>query len=1037
MASRSTRTADQAATARAARPEELVESYRRLAEVFHDVLSEQSLDKLLDRIAATLGELVPFDSLIVYEADEQRRLLKPVLARDPWADNILRTSTRFGEGITGWAVEQREPVLSNAPSLDPRTIVVPGTPKDEPEALISVPLVARGAVKGALNIYRLGEKALFLDSEFELAKWFGDAAALALDNAQVRERLEREAQTDSLTGLYNHRAFHERLRAELQRASRAHDSVALLMFDIDDFKKVNDIYGHGVGDQLLIWLAKLARDTVRGSDVVCRLGGEEFAVIMTSCDVGDAVGLARRLSDALARRAFEPAGAITVSIGIAEGPEHAMNPRELIACAEAAMMTAKARGKNRTVLFGEGANERPDAASGRDVRSIAHLKMLQSLAGKLARLNDVGQIGEAIASELRMLIDYHSCRVFVREGDDLLPVAYLGDMTVKGGHLDEALATKVGVGVTGRAAATGESLLVLDASTCEFSSLIPGTEAIDESLLAVPLRYGSRVIGVIIVSKLGLDQFGEDDLRLLEVLAGHASVALENARLYEVQRREAGNAKALLRLADALTTAPGPDAIEAEAVEAPRLLLGAGRSELWLRQDDGSYLRAAASPAAPDDARLGTTEAAALLEGRHDAFVAPDGAAVAPLLEGDGVAGFLSVYPDGDPREPVPDERLRLLAAVAYQVSMALQKERLYQTQAESAEIASSLLDFSRELATAEGLDEVLNRIVELAARILGSERASVWIEDPKTLDLRQRSSYGYEPEVRARMAASSYPHEVTGRWLARDDAFVLRPADLATVPGVPPDLARSFFAIAPFRIEGGRIGCLVATVDEQFDERRTRLLSGLAHQAKLAIEGATTIDILEGTFVSTVEALANALEANDEYTSSHARWITDTAVHVGRELGLDAAALKRVELGALFHDIGKIGIPSEILQKPGPLTAEERAVIKRHPELGERILAPIDRLAEVRPIVRACHERWDGGGYPDGREGDEIPLESRIILVCDAFHAMTTDRPYRRKLSRPEACRRLRRSAGTQFDPDVVAAFMRLVEADALPPLT
>jgi HD-GYP domain-containing protein (c-di-GMP phosphodiesterase class II) len=169
------------------------------------------------------------------------------------------------------------------------------------------------------------------------------------------------------------------------------------------------------------------------------------------------------------------------------------------------------------------------------------------------------------------------------------------------------------------------------------------------------------------------------------------------------------------------------------------------------------------------------------------------------------------------------------------------------------------------------------------------------------------------------------------------------------------------------------------------------------------------------------VEALANALEANDEYTSTHARWITDLSLRLGRELGLEDATLKRLELGALLHDIGKIGIPSAILSKPGRLTVEERRVIESHPALGERIIAPIDRLEEVRPILRHCHERWDGRGYPDGLAGEAIPLESRIIFVCDAYHAMTTDRPYRKRLSHPEAVRRLTEGAGSQFDPHVV----------------
>jgi diguanylate cyclase (GGDEF)-like protein len=802
------------------------------------------------------------------------------------------------------------------------------------------------------------------------------------------------------------------------------------MLDIDDFKKVNDVYGHGVGDQLLIWLAMVARDAVRGSDVVCRLGGEEFAVIMTSCDASDAVGLARRLIDRLAQREFEPAGHITVSAGIAQGPQDAANPRELVACAEAAMMTAKAHGKNRVVLFGEGAHERPgEAPAARDVRSIAHLKMLQSLAGKLARLNEVRQIGEAIASELRMLIDYHSCRVFIRDGEDLLPIAYLGDMEVKGGHVAEALATKVGVGVTGRVAATGESMLVPDALRSEFTSAIPGTEAIDESLIAVSLRYGSRVIGVVIVSKLGVGQFDEDDVRLLEVLAGHASVALENARLYEAQRREAENAKALLRFADAVGTAPDERAIVHQTVAAAAQLVGSPETALWLRDEDGSYDCVATHPDADRvEPRLESKEALSLLLGRQEPFVTDDGWLVAPLLEGDGVSGWIAAREDA----PGGEGRLRLLASVSYQASMALQKARLYRTQAEAAEIARSLLDFSRQLATADGLDEVLRRIVELSARILGSERASVWLQEPETLDLRLQASSGYDEELLQLLEGTRYPRDLVERWLVGDDAFVVHPGELVSVEGVPPELLRTTFAVAPFRIEGGRVGSIVTIVGDEFDERRMRLLSGLAHQAKLAIEGASTVESLERTFVSTVEALANALEAKDEYTSSHARWITDMAVTVARELGLDAAALKRVELGALFHDIGKIGIPADILLKAGPLTPDERKVIETHPELGEKILAPIDRLAEVRPIVRACHERWDGTGYPDGRAGEEIPIESRIILVCDAFHAMTTDRPYRDRLSCEEACRRLHEAAASQFDPDVVAAFERVVMGDA-----
>jgi len=861
-----------------------VDSYRRLADVFHDLLSEQSLDSLLVRIADTLDEIVPYEALHIYEADEPKRELVPALVRSEYAREILSERFPFGEGITGWAVDHREPVLANQAHLDPRVCFVPGTPL-EPEALIVVPLVARGALKGTLNVYRIGEDASFSEEEFELAKRLGDAAALALDNAHIRAGLEREAQTDSLTGLYNHRHFHERLRRELTRASSAHENVAVVMIDIDDFKKVNDVFGHAVGDQVLAELADHLRATVRSTDVVCRIGGEEFAVIVPSSHKDHVVALATRLGERLEEVELDLAGRIAVSIGIAQGPEHAANPRELVACAEAAMMTAKARGKNQVVLFDDSATERPAVrdARGEDIRSIAHLKMLQTLAGKLNRSNDMREIGMAIANELRQLIDYHNCRIFVRDGEELDPIAFQGELTAPDRTAAEVFRQRVDEGFTGHVVLTGEPLLLADASSCEFAIKIEGTTQIDESIIAVPLNYGTRVIGAIVVSKLGLDQFDEDDLRLLEVLAGHAAVALENARLYEAQRREAESAKALL--------------------------------------------------------------------------------------------------------------------------------------------------EFGRDLAAAEGLDHVLTRVVEGAAQLIGAPHASLWLQETAGGDLVGAAAVGYEDGrviVGRRFAA-----EAVAPFVERTEPYTVTPEEYAAFSDPPPGGSGSYM-IAPFTFEG-RWGAIAvaAAAEVDFGDRELELVGGLAHQAKLAIANASSFAGLERTFLSTVEALANALEARDEYTSSHARWITDTALRVGRELGLDGDTLKRLELGALFHDIGKIGIPNSVLLKPGPLTDEERALIETHPVLGEKIIAPIDQLQNVCGIVRACHERWDGQGYPDQKAGDEIPLEARIIFACDAFHAMTTDRPYRRALPAEEALRRLEEAAGTQFDPTVVDVCLRVLEAE------
>ncbi|MGH2919299.1 MAG: HD-GYP domain-containing protein [Solirubrobacteraceae bacterium] len=173
------------------------------------------------------------------------------------------------------------------------------------------------------------------------------------------------------------------------------------------------------------------------------------------------------------------------------------------------------------------------------------------------------------------------------------------------------------------------------------------------------------------------------------------------------------------------------------------------------------------------------------------------------------------------------------------------------------------------------------------------------------------------------------------------------------------------------------------------------------------------------------VEALAVALLERDRYTGEHSESVVDMAGVVARQLGLSAAQIEDVRQAALLHDIGKVGIPDAILNKPGPLTPDERAVMAEHPVIGERILRGIGGFAPVAEIVRHEHESWDGSGYPDKLVGPQIPIGSRIILACDAYHAMTSDRPYRTRMSHSDAFSELSRCAGRQFDPDVTQSLI------------
>ncbi len=466
-------------TAPTTQPERLAASYRKLADVFHDVLSERGLPQLLDRLTTTLGELVPCDGVVVYTADEQRRELVAVHAVGHEHEAVLADEPLpFGHGLTGWAIEHGSPVLTNRADLDRRALTVGGTDPAAPEALIVVPLISHGVVRGALNVSRLGTIG-FTTEEFELVARVGDAAAIAIDNAETRSSLELQARTDALTGVLNTRALQERLRAELERSPGG--PTALVMIDVDEFKRVNDVFGHLLGDEVLVEIATAVRETLRTGDDVGRLGGDELAIVAPVADRAAALALARRVADRVQRLRLDPIGEVSISLGVAVAPDDATTARELLACAESAMMTAKSDEKRGVVAFGDGAVARRAGASRSRAESHMNLRALYGLSTKLMQLGTATEIAETVVGRLDSLVEHDACGVYVHEGSDLRLLATRGRL---------------------------------------------GPERDGEHELVLPLRRASGVEGVLVVRSARAEPFSPVEVRLLESLAVHVAAAL-------------------------------------------------------------------------------------------------------------------------------------------------------------------------------------------------------------------------------------------------------------------------------------------------------------------------------------------------------------------------------------------------------------------------------------------------------------------------------------------------------------------------------
>jgi HD-GYP domain-containing protein (c-di-GMP phosphodiesterase class II) len=293
----------------------------------------------------------------------------------------------------------------------------------------------------------------------------------------------------------------------------------------------------------------------------------------------------------------------------------------------------------------------------------------------------------------------------------------------------------------------------------------------------------------------------------------------------------------------------------------------------------------------------------------------------------------------------------------------------------------------------------VLDRLASQAADILAVEQTCIFARDGRNADMTIIA------------AARGEAEEAIGKRLQVS-------AEQAAHSGAPA-------AALELCWDGEVQGALSVRSDvsaRMFSPEELRALRGIGAAAAAALAHARERDPSNGEVQRSIQTLEAALGELDAYTAEHSRDVVELALDVGRAAGFSRAGLAELRVAALLHDIGKLRVPETILNKPGPLTADERDVIAQHPGFGADVLMRVPRLEPVAILVRYHHERWDGEGYPDGLSGTRIPLASRIIAVCDAYSAITSDRSYRASRSHERALAELRDAAGSQFDAQVVS---------------
>ena len=409
---------------------------------------------------------------------------------------------------------------------------------------------------------------------------------------------------------------------------------------------------------------------------------------------------------------------------------------------------------------------------------------------------------------------------------------------------------------------------------------------------------------------------------------------------------------------------------------------------------------------------------------------------IVPLYTGKELIGILSL---GEKKsgDMFTLEDLKVFESIAPQIATGVKKTIVVKERDEAKEKRmaelNSLNSIVLSLSSTLNLDQVLAKVIEEALRVTEAECGSIMLLDEETKTLSIAASKGINPEV-TKDTKVRLGEGVSG-WAAQ------KGEPLLLVDGKNDDLYLESFLnredvtsslAVPLMVKGKVIGVLNASrkkKEEVFTQEDLTLISSFAAHAAEHLENARFHKKSEDQFMETINSLSKAVDAKDHYTHGHSEAVTTHAVEIAEEMGLPEDEIRNIKIAARLHDIGKIGIPGDILNKPAQLTHEEREIICEHPKIAVKILQEAESLGAIKPLIHFHHERFDGKGYPAGLSGTEIPLGARILAVADSFNAMVTRRPYRPALSFEEACRELQENAETQFDPKVVEAFLRILK--------
>jgi diguanylate cyclase (GGDEF)-like protein len=799
--------------------------------------------------------------------------------------------------------ERRLSIFNTAAEIDTH---LDGRLFDDIQSWMGVPLVVQERVIGMLAL-ESRQSDHFTADHARLVAAFADQVAIALENARLFAEVQQLATLDPLTELSNRRHFFALARTEFERSLRYGHPLSIIMLDVDNFKKINDRYGHAAGDQVLRVIAAQCRDALRSVDIVGRYGGEEMVVMLPETEREGARQVAERLRQSLAQTAVPLDSGmllITSSLGVAtRDPGDDIDLETLIDCADQALYIAKQTGKNRVICWEDGLVTPPSALEDHGgERDDYHLLVHMTAALRFAALHLLAEKNWEHCIQM----------VLGRFGT----ASELSCIVIYANRIDR-----------------DNNLYMMRCAHW----MVPGIVSLPPGDADMPL----------LVHEIGLERWPRV-LSRGDIIAGQVRTFPAEEQGYLLAR----------------------------SVQSTVLVPVFAGLQWWghLRFDVCDYEH--------------TWSIAEL-----DAF--------------------------------------RTLASM---LGAAVERQQRQQrARFESADVEATVR-VAAYLSQYTSLTTVLEAVCADVARRLAAPVVVLYRYEREPDHLVRAGSVGVPAEVLTSLA--SLPRTVCARLLRSEQRQIILP-DIQAEPDMAHyDLARALdlhgVLSMPLWRAGDLAGMMLAATRATWDEVTTddpEALGRLADQAALIVTNGHLFGEPPRSADEILEGWSYADDQADQQSVAHTLRVAELTVRLAQVMGVRAPHLVHLRLGALLHGIGRLGIPDAILRKPGPLTAEEWLLVRQQPIYAYEMLASVDFLHAARDIPYCHAERWDGSGYPRGLKGEDIPLAARVFTVVDVWDTLLHDRPGRPAWPSERVQEYLAEQAGKQFDPRIVATFLRMIQ--------